>query len=382
VRAKVLLLLLPAALLLASCSYSPSVTEVTLPVGSSTTITITEYHWFSGSLIAVGGVSVFSSAASIFTLDQDPTLRSTSVTIHGLRPGTGSIKATSSGASLVTVNVTDACTPVSVEAAIPQVQALLGIPVALEVIPHGFHPIGTTWYQETGSGWSAIPSATGNIYGFLPQASGTFRFMARYSDTCGEASAIITVVVGNTPPIQPSVTSVLMLPGESTTITISTLASVNGKLIPVGGAAVVSTNSSVLRLEQDPTLQSPNVTLHALQPGDASIQTADRSRSLVAVHVESCSPVSVHPQTTQVQMLVGSAVELRVIVDDPTIVGTWFEEKGGIWSPIPFGIGNVYNFRPMFSGTFRFLVRYSDHCDDVSTMITVVASTRGHATRH
>ena len=380
-RAKILLLL-PAALLLASCSYSPSVTEVTLPVGSSTIITVTEYHWFSGSLIPVGGVSVFSSAASIFTLDQDPTLRSTSVTIHALRTGTGYIRATSSGASLVTVNVTDACTPVSIEAPLAQVQALLGTPVALEVIPHGFHPIGTTWYQEAGSGWSVIPSAVGNIYAFLPQASGTFRFMARYSDTCGDASVTITVIVGTTPAIRPSVTSVSMVPGESTTITISTLASVNGQLVPVSGAAVVSTNSSVLQIEQDPFLQSPNVTLHALQPGDASIQTADRIRSLVAVHVESCSPVSVHPQTTQVQTLVGSALELRVVVDDPTIVATWFEEKGGSWSPIPFGNGNVYNFRPMFSGTFRFLVRYSDHCDDVSTTITVVVSTRGRATRH
>src|SRR5260370_37704658 len=91
-------LLLPALLLLAACTYEPSVTQVTLPVRSTTTITISELRWFSGSFTPTGrGVSVFSGQPSVLALDQDPTLASTSVTLRGLMPGTADIKASSDG---------------------------------------------------------------------------------------------------------------------------------------------------------------------------------------------------------------------------------------------------------------------------------------------
>ena len=103
----------------------------------------------------------------------------------------------------------------------------------------------------------------------------------------------------------------------------------------------------------------------------------------MTVHIAACEPVSVRPEVTQVQALVGSPVQLRVITDGPyPIDTTWFEERGGNWLPIPFATGNVYPFTTKVSGTFRFLIRYADRCDNVNTIITVVASTRVRASRH
>ena len=380
-RPKSLLPLL-AVILAASCTIEPSVNQVTMATGGTATITITQLRWFSGSFVPTGGVSVYSSDPRILILEQDPTLVSTSVFLRALRPGTAYIRTASTSQTLVTVQVNDVCTPVSVQAETSQIPALIGSLVELRVIPNGPYPIKTTWYEEKASGWSEIPSATGNLYDFVPQTSGTFRFMARYSDRCGEASTIITVVVASTRAVQPSLTAVSMLPGESTNITITRFGYLGEMIVPQGGVNVVSSDPSVLRLEQDPSLHSASVTLHALQPGMATIQTADTHQLLVTVDIASCTPVSVRPQVTQVAALVGSPVELHVFTDDPRIVATWYEEKQGGWSPIPFGTGTTYIFRPSTSGTFRFLVRYSDHCDDVSTLITVVVSTRARAVRH
>lgn len=269
----------------------------------------------------------------------------------------------------------------SLQAETPQIQALIGSPVELRVFPNGSYPLATTWYEEAANGWSPIPSASGNAYSFQPQVSGTFHFMATYRDRCGEASVTVTVIVASTRAIKPSVTSVSMVSGQSMDITITRFAYAGSQIIATGGVPVVSSDPHVLQVEQDPSLQSPTVTLHAVGAGNATVETANSSQPLVAVNVVSCTPVSARPQITQVQALVGSPVELRVFTDAPAIVATWYEEKGGVWSPIPFGTGNVYVFRPETSGTYRFLVRYSDHCDGVSTPITVVASTRGRAVR-
>src|SRR5258708_15849412 len=181
----------------------------------------------------------------------------------------------------------------------------------------------------------------------------------------------------------PSVTEVTMLAGETTTITIKELRWLSGSMIPFGGVSVVWTDRGILRIEQDPSLSSASVTLHALQPGTAYIQATTLSQRLVTVHIAACEPVSVRPQVTQAQALVGSTVQLRVITDGPYPIDTiWCEERRGSWSQIPFAAGNVYPFAPNVSGTFRFLVRYSDRCGDASTIIIVVASTRVHSVRH
>ena len=183
--------------------------------------------------------------------------------------------------------------------------------------------------------------------------------------------------------IVPSVTEVTMLAGETTTITITELRWFSGSMIPIGGVSVVSTDPGILRIEQDPSLSSASVTLHALQPGTAYIQATNLSQRLVTVHIAACEPVSVRPQVTQVQALVGSPVQLRVITDGPYPIDIiWYEERRGSWSQIPFATGNVYPFTPKTSGTFRFEAVYSDRCGEASAIITVVASTRVHAVRH
>src|SRR5258708_36317006 len=181
----------------------------------------------------------------------------------------------------------------------------------------------------------------------------------------------------------PSVTEVTMLAGETTTITIKELRWLSGSMIPFGGVSVVSTDPGILRIEQDPSLSSASVTLHALQPGTAYIQVTNLSQRLVTVHIAACEPVSVRPQVTQVQALVGSPVQLRVITDGPYPIDIiWYEERRGSWSQIPFATGNVYPFTPKTSGTFRFEAVYSDRCGEASAIITALAATRRPAGGH
>src|SRR5258708_33083462 len=115
----------------------------------------------------------------------------------------------------------------------------------------------------------------------------------------------------------PSVTEVTMLAGETTTITITELRWFSGSMIPIGGVSVVSTDPGILRIAQDPSLSSASVTLHALQPGTAYIQATNLSQRLGTVHIAASEPVSVRPQVTQAQALVGSPGQLSVTPTGP-----------------------------------------------------------------
>lgn len=179
----------------------------------------------------------------------------------------------------------------------------------------------------------------------------------------------------------PSVTEVTMLAGETTTITITQYHYDPSFGSSTSGVHVESSDPSILLVEQDPRLSSPNVTLHALQPGTAYVLLPDASK-IVTVHIGRCAPVGILPRVAIVQTLVGSPVELRIItVGSYPNATTWYEDVGGSWLQIPFATDNVYGFTPRVSGTFHFQARYSDRCGEVSTVITVVASTRGRAVR-
>jgi hypothetical protein len=180
----------------------------------------------------------------------------------------------------------------------------------------------------------------------------------------------------------PSTTSVTMQAGQSTTITITNFEYYFGQVVPRGGVTVASSDPTIFTVEQDPTLQSADVTIHALRPGLAYIQVPDLSLRLVTVEISSCLPVSTKPQITEVQALVGVPIALQVFTDSPYTIPTWSQEVNGGWQTIPFASGNLYAFTPPRSGTYRFLVRYQGYCDDADTLITVVASTRMRASRH
>src|SRR5258707_8809288 len=170
--------------------------------------------------------------------------------------------------------------------------------------------------------------------------------------------------------VVPSVKDVTIQAGQSTTITITEYQWLGGGFAPFGGGSVSSSDPNVLQLDQSPDLADTRVTLHALQPGTAYIQSTSFPQPFVTVHVEPCVPVSTRPQITEAQALVGPAIELRVFTDSPSIVPIWSEDRGGNWVPIPFATGNVYIFSPRASGTYRFLVRYAGDCGGETTLIT------------
>ena len=155
-----------------------------------------------------------------------------------------------------------------------------------------------------------------------------------------------------------------------------------GQVVPMGGVSVVSSDPTIFTVEQDPTLSSRDVTIHALRPGFAYIQSVYLAQRLVTVQVASCLPLSTKPQITEVHATVGIPIELRVFTDNPYTVPVWNAEVGGSWQTIPFATGNVYAFMPPRSGTFRFLVRYPGYCADDDTLISVIATTRTRTARH
>lgn len=180
-----------AMLLAASCSYYVPVNDVTLGAGQSTTIIVETHHYFAGTWIVSPAPPLVSSDSSIVAVVQSP--NSTSVTIQALQTGTAYLSSAETNAKLVTVHVF-ACAPVNVRPVAANVAAVVGVPVELKVVTEGIQPIGTSWYEDTPTGWSFVPPPYSNSHVFTPKMSGTFRFEAVYSDRCGEASAVLTVV--------------------------------------------------------------------------------------------------------------------------------------------------------------------------------------------
>ena len=178
---------------------------------------------------------------------------------------------------------------------------------------------------------------------------------------------------------EPSVRQVTMLAGDTTTMTVTEYHNDPEFGNWVTGTTVISSDPSILQVVQE--LPSTTVTLIALGPGEAFLMV-NGGQVLVTVDIGACNPVSLRVQVTPVEAQVGYPVELRVITNDPQVVPAWYEERNGAWSPYPTATGDVYVFNPKASGTFRFLVAYGDTCNDVSTTITVIASTRARAVRH
>ncbi len=130
-------------------------------------------------------------------------------------------------------------------------------------------------------------------------------------------------------------------------------------------------------------VNSTNVTLQAFLPGTAYISVLGQSKPLITVHVFACTPVSVRPAAANVDARVGVPIELKVFPEgDQPVVTSWYEETTRGWADVPLGSGDSYQFTPRASGTYRFQARYQDRCGDADTIITVDASTRGHAARH
>ncbi len=180
-------------LLAASCSYYVPVNDVTLAAGQSTTIIVETHHYFAGTWIVSPAPPLISSDPSIVTVVQSP--NSTSVTLQALQTGTAYLSPIDANYHIVTVHVfAYACAPVSVRPVVTNVPAVVGVPVELKVVTEGIQPIGTSWYEDTPTGWSFVPSPYSNSHVFTPKTSGTFRFEVVYRDRCAEASAIITVV--------------------------------------------------------------------------------------------------------------------------------------------------------------------------------------------
>src|SRR5260221_12276133 len=83
-KSKYVFLFLLATLFIASCSIVPSVTEVTMLAGETTTITITELRWFSGSMIPIGGGGGVSTDPGIPPIEQGPSPRAARGTLPPL----------------------------------------------------------------------------------------------------------------------------------------------------------------------------------------------------------------------------------------------------------------------------------------------------------
>jgi hypothetical protein len=146
---------------------------------------------------------------------------------------------------------------------------------------------------------------------------------------------------------------------------------------------VKSSDESVVSITPEPG-GGGRFTLHAKGTGTAYIVSADDpTQTYITVHVFDCVPVSIRLLASPLVVKPGSSVELRVITEGfQTESIQWYEERNGQWSYIPFSDAAVYPFTPRATGTYRFLVRNNDRCGTAETILTVVATSRGHAAPH
>lgn len=183
--------LLLALLLVAACSIYVSSNDITMVPGETTTVTIEEHRYFSGTFINYGPPSIITSSnPSVAAVT-----RGTPVVIQALQPGEAEILTPNATYPLVKVHVL-ACIPIAIRPlTAPEVVTKVGTPVHLQVKTEGLLDLGTTWFEEKAGGWSMIPfSSNSKSYDFTPKASGTYRFRVSYHDRCGGADAIFTVI--------------------------------------------------------------------------------------------------------------------------------------------------------------------------------------------
>ncbi len=66
--------------------------------------------------------------------------------------------------------------------------------VELRVITQGFQTLSREWLEERDGHWTYIPFSDSDVYPFTPPAAGTYRFLVRHHDRCGDAETLLTVV--------------------------------------------------------------------------------------------------------------------------------------------------------------------------------------------
>lgn len=186
-------LLLPLlALFAVSCTIEVSNPEITLGTGESMPVIIRGFSGYPppGSYFNVG---VRSSDDSVATITPE-TGGGGRFTIHANGPGTASIVSTDDPTkTYVTVHVF-ACVPVSIR---PLASPLVVKPlshVELRVITQGFQTLSREWLEERDGHWNYIPFSDSDVYAFTPPATGTYRFLVRHHDRCGDAETLLSVV--------------------------------------------------------------------------------------------------------------------------------------------------------------------------------------------
>lgn len=177
-------------LLLAACSIYVSSPDITMVPGETTTVTIEEHRYFSGTVTNLGTPLVSSSNPAVVAVTQG-----TPVVLQALQPGEAQVVSPIANYGLVKVHVL-ACLPVAIHPLTAStIGTKVGSSVHLQVQTEGTLDLGTNWLEEKNGGWSLIPFASNSkSYDFTPRTSGTYRFEVNYHDRCGSATTVFTVV--------------------------------------------------------------------------------------------------------------------------------------------------------------------------------------------
>jgi hypothetical protein len=186
------LLLIPLlALFAASCSVEVSDPEVTVGSGETMPVTIRGVQHYPPPLFF--DVSVKSSDENVVTITRDPA-GGGRFTLEGHSPGTAYITPVDQPFhTYITVHVF-ACVAVTMRPLASPLVVKPGSRVEMRVVTTGVQTLSREWFEERDGQWLLLPFSDSDVYPFTPRTTGTYRFLVRHHDRCGDAGTLLTVV--------------------------------------------------------------------------------------------------------------------------------------------------------------------------------------------
>ncbi len=186
-----LMAILLLALFAASCSVEVSEPEVTVGTGETMPVIIRGVQGYP--TMVYFNVDVISSDENVVSITRDPAGVGRFF-LHGNSPGTARITPVNQPSrTYITVHVF-ACVPVTVRPLASPLVVKPGSRVDMRVVTTGVQTVSREWYEERGGHWVLLPFSDSDNYPFTPRTTGTFPFLIRHHDRCGDAETLLTVV--------------------------------------------------------------------------------------------------------------------------------------------------------------------------------------------
>jgi hypothetical protein len=138
-------------------------------------------------------VDVISSDENVVSITRDAADVGRFI-LHGNSPGTARITPVDQPFhTYITVHVF-ACVAVTMRPLASPLVVKPGSRVEMRVVTTGIQTLSREWLEERDGHWLLLPFSDSDVYPFTPRTTGTYRFLIRHHDRCGDAETLLTVV--------------------------------------------------------------------------------------------------------------------------------------------------------------------------------------------